>query len=328
MNPNPAESPPGHGPTPTVLVPRRAWFRVRAPLLPAFAITALAGGLMIARVQTSDWGGLWPRDPLPKVSVNQSNAKSRASEPVSSQALPPLITVQPPVLVAPPTQIPAAPKGSVEVRAPAPIASRPEKVDLAPIKDPEAVAAVAWLDIQREAEEKRAERAELTQLKPILRDAAEAQAAQHALEVRIEFHEKIRACLAEGKRGAILLEHVTPDHAGMGALVPFSQDLTLARSRSRRQAWIHKLRELEIAEPEILAALTDTLLLERTRRGAPRDRESALLRAAEELLKLPPGVPGTPPGEFDEPASDRDDQPISEPKPHQPPSTLRSRRRS
>jgi hypothetical protein len=224
---------------------------------------------------------------------------------------------------------PAAPRPAVTLAAPSPLmrtpvaaarstppASPPRPLALRPlnslaahavidIPQPGAETADAWEDIRRESEQSKSEAREMEALKAKAaaesprfaaahRAAMAALEAAESLESREEFREALRRALEQPDgRSAQVVEELCRQHGvrlAADKLPPGTATLPILSGSAGIRYRVKLLRAKGVAEVAILDDLARNESKNYAARSGPRLRSEVIVRAARQLLSVPPGT--------------------------------------
>lgn len=161
-------------------------------------------------------------------------------------------------------------------------------------------------DIQREADEKAAQRHNLADLKPRARRLLQAEAVAKIQADRVPFRNDLRQILKQrGDDSGPEIDRLCTQYGR--TMLPevrkaYNRALAFGPTRANRQWMVETMRAVGIPEPVILDYLANKLDKSINTRGGPRDQDGVRILAAKTLLGIPvvpsrktatsPAVPG------------------------------------
>lgn len=267
---------------------RRSYLsRLTAPLL--LLITALA--LLSQRMKLDDWRGLTGL----RADAEPAPVSLTPPKPFPTLALPSPDPIQP-----------ESPPGLRPADLPVPISSRPISLPLnsrlIPMPGEDATTAEAIESIRAESELAKAEAASMQEIKDRtardLRMRADNPPVGIAFGVPIEtdtdrgiFHQKLRRILKESSgKSTSAIEELCASTGGIVLTerpIPGTLSTPPPTSRARKDR-IEGMRARGIAESVILSDLVRQESKNRAARSGPKSRQEVLIRAAKQLVAIPP----------------------------------------
>ena len=218
--------------------------------------------------------------------------------------LPVAAVAEPQPIPAPATAAPA-PETPPEIKDPVVTDSAPADPPAEMASPPNGVAAAGGdepskdeilRDIQREADEKNAQREDLEKLKPRAQAILAAEALAKVHDDRLPFHNDLRQLLKERGNGAGPEIDQLCDQYGRDTpqevRALYNRALRRAPARMSRQDMVAMMRSIGLPEPVILDYISHGLHKTLNTRGGPRDEDEVRVRAARFLLSIP--LPGAP----------------------------------
>jgi hypothetical protein len=279
------------GPFVVVQYRRSLASRVAVPVLVVIA----AGAVLSHRVRLDDWQGITSLRSKPETVVAETPPRPIVS---------PLLSAPNLIRWERETGKRSQPGPLPRPLARLPITS-PAFLPILPFPEQGARTAEAWETLRREAEEAKIEAASMRDLKahaiPAVRGRGLGEEDRLPLEERAEielsrqeFHDGLRRALAQSStKIARAIEELcdaqgislAPDRLALGTAP--APALTTGGRRSR----VEKLRAKGMTEPAILSYLVRIEARNRAARSGPKSHDETLVRAARQLLAVPPPRP-------------------------------------